>query len=278
MGVGNSKKRETPVEAPPKAGDIRTLLEICKKKLSLFRNKKVHSIINKKNEVIDYLKKRNLEFAKTKMESIKRDEDAIDSYDILGPLLEILTEKIYYIESSSECPPDIRAQLDTIIYSSSRIEIEDFLALRDIFRRKYGLNYITKAENNEDKLINQNLIDKLQIKVYSEAFLMLRLKQLAKEKKENFDFLDDSSEIPGNFVEPVGGQDINPYEDNNNYNPYGQPSNFGQQQNNNNPYGPSQDFGNQNESPQNDFNPYGPSQNFDNQNGCPQDNNNPYGP
>lgn len=270
MGVGNSKKREIPAEVPPKAGEIKIHIEICRKKLSLFRNKRIHSIIKKKNEVIDNLKKRKLEFAKTKMESIKRDEDAIDSYDILAPLLEILLEKSNYIESSTECPTDIREQLDTIIYASSRIEIEDFLALKDLIRRKYGIVFINKAENNEDKLVNQNLIEKLQIKVYSEEFLMFRLRQLAKEKKENFDFLEDSSQIPGNYIEPIGNQNVNPYEDNNDYNPYGQPSNLGQPQNDNNPYGPSQNFGNQNGQSPNDNNPYGPSQNFGN-----QDNHNP---
>ena len=294
MGFGNSKKKEIPVEAVPKAGEIKIYIQICQKKIALFRNKKIHSIKNKKSEVIGYLEKKNIDVAKTKMESIMRDEDSIFVYDILDPIIEVLLERSFYIDSSTECPADLRTQLDTIIYASTRLEIEEFVTLRDLFRRKYGLGYITKAENNVDSLVNQNLVEKLQVKLPTEELLMIRLKQLCKEKKLQFDFLDDICQVPENLSDPSGGQGINPYGDDNEFNPYEHPSYNGPPQNNNNPYGPPLDYNNQ--YGQNMNNPYAPSQdynnnqngfpqnnnnpyaNFDNQNGFPQNDNNPYGP
>ena len=75
----------------------------------------------------------------------------LTSYDILGPLLEILKERVTYIVTSTECPPDLRAQLDTVIYASTRLEFEELYKLRDLIMRKYGMAYITKAERNADK-------------------------------------------------------------------------------------------------------------------------------
>ena len=261
MGFGNSKKKkETPVENIPNREEIKTYIQICQKKIMLFRNKKIDSIKRKKLEIIDCLQKNNLDLAKSKMDSLMRDEDYIDAYDILGPLIEILLERVIYIDSRNECPPDLRTQLDSIIYAASRLEIEEFLTLKDLIRRKYGQAYITKAENNVDHLINENLISKLQIKLPSEEFLMIRLKQICKEKNIKFDF---PNEIPGNLGNSIGASGINPYTGEKDYgqpgNQYGPPPGFNQ-------YGPPPGF-----------NQYGPPPGF-NQYGPPQDNNNQYGP
>ena len=90
---------------------------ICQTKLGLYRNKKLENIGKKKKEIAEALKQNNLDVAKAKMDSLIREEDYITSYDILTPLLEVLKERVTYIISSSECPPDIRAQLDSVIYA-----------------------------------------------------------------------------------------------------------------------------------------------------------------
>ena len=295
MGFGNSKKKETKAPTVPTLQEMKTMIQICQKKLTLFRNKKIDQIRRKKNEVIKYLQERNLDYAKAKMENLMRDEDHVTAYDILGPLIEVLLERVIYIDTSSECPPDLRTQLDAIIFASSRLEIEEFLTLKDMIRRKYGQAYIDKAENNVDKQIDENLVAKLQIHLPSEAFVMIRLKQICKEKNIDFDFPNEFGEIPGlgMSVGPGG----NPYGENNN--PYGQPSDFPfpQENNNNlppqasvNPYGPQnnnpfgQDSGNSYGPPPDNINPYQSqnkqdphqSQNNPNPYGPPPDNGNPY--
>ena len=261
MGVGNSKKKEIKAPPPPDRKEIKTIFEICSKKIALFRNKKINAIKTKKKDIIEYLKKENLDFAKTKLESLIRDEEYVTVCDILGPFLELLLERFIYIDTSNECPADLRKQLDSIIYSCSRLEIEDFLKLRDIMKRKYGENYITKAENNADKFIDEFLIDKLQVKLIPESTINMRLKQIAMENQIPFNFAG-INQAPGDLVQSVGG--FNPY---GNVNPYGSPSNFNN----------SQQGGN-NLPPQNIGNPYGPPQDNGNPYGPPPDSGNPYGP
>ena len=72
MGVGNSKKKEIKAPPPPDRKEIKTIFEICSKKIALFRNKKINAIKTKKKDIIEYLKKENLDFAKTKLESLIR--------------------------------------------------------------------------------------------------------------------------------------------------------------------------------------------------------------
>ena len=156
-----------------------------------------------------------------------------------------------------------------------------------MIRRKYGQAYIDKAENNVDKQVDENLVAKLQIHLPSEAFVMIRLKQICKEKNIQFDFANEFNEIPGLGISIAAGQ--NPYGDSNN--PYGQPSDFPfpQENNNgppnnstnpygNNPYGPPPDNGNPYGPPPDNGNPYGPPPDNGNPYGPPPDNGNPYGP
>ena len=260
--MGNDNKKSSPTVAPPvRPIEIKTYVMSCQNKMSLYRNKKIYEIKKKKDEAIAALKQNNLDIAKAKMESIIRLEDTITVYDILGPLCEILKERITYLCEAQEVPPDIKAQLDTLIYASSRLDIDDLYQLRNLVQRKYGGYYIEAADQNKDGLVNVNVVEKLKIKPPVDAFLTIRLKQLCKEKKLNYEFPE---EIAPNFDQGMntdnqfGGQP-NPYDPNyvssrdgmgmesNPYGPGSSCNNFG---NNNNPYAMGNNMG------QGDFNSY----------------------
>ena len=263
--MGSDQKQKGPVVIPmPTPAEIKTYIMIAQTKLNLFRNKKIETIKKKKLEIANCLKENNLDVAKAKMDSLIREEDYITAYDILTPLLEILKERVTYIITSTECPADLRAQLDSVIYASTRLEFEELFKLRDLIMRKYGSAYIQKAESNIDKLVNINLVEKLKIKPASDAFLTIRLKQLCKEKKIPFEFPSEiSSDIAVDIGNPFNGPggDFNPYASTQGNNPFGPGGN--------NPYGPQ--GGDNPYGPPSGGNPYGPPQ------GPPQGGN-PFGP
>ena len=223
--MGSDQKQKGPVVVPmPTPSEIKTFIMIAQTKMSLFRNKKIETIKKKKIEIANCLKENNLDVAKAKMDSLIREEDYITAYDILTPLLEILKERVTYIITSTECPADLRAQLDSVIYASTRLEFEELFRLRDLIMRKYGAAYIQKAESNIDKLVNINLVEKLKIKPASDAFLTIRLKQLCKEKKIPFEFPSEiSSDIAVDIGNPFNGPggDFNPYASAQGNNPFG---------------------------------------------------------
>ena len=263
--MGSDQKQKGPVVVPmPTPAEIKTYIMIAQTKRNLFRNKKIETIKKKKLEIANCLKENNLDVAKAKMDSLIREEDYITAYDILTPLLEILKERVTYIITSTECPADLRAQLDSVIYASTRLEFEELFKLRDLIMRKYGSAYIQKAESNVDKLVNINLVEKLKIKPASDAFLTIRLKQLCKEKKIPFEFPSEiSSDIAVDIGNPFNGPggDFNPYASTQGNNPFGPGGN--------NPYGPQ--GGDNPYGPPSGGNPYGPPQ------GPPQGGN-PFGP
>ena len=248
MGNEQNKKNKKQSVKVPTAMEIKTYIMVAQNKLTLYRNKKVYAIKQKRTDIGKCLKENNLDVAKAKMDTLIREEDIITCYDILGPICEILKEKVTYLLTSNQCPPDLRAPLDTIIYSSSRLELAELFQLRSLIEMKYGQMYVSKADSNADGLVNINLVEKLRVKPAAEAFIMIRLKQLCKECKINYDFpqeiqpMDFGGDMGGGNS---GGQGFNPYSS-------GMGGNNFQSGQFNNPYG-----GNQGESPYSGNNEFG---------------------
>jgi hypothetical protein len=206
--MGNQEtKSEPPKQIKP--SELQTYIMVTQAKLTQSRNKKVELIKKKVKEIIETLNNQNLEIAKAKMEAVLREEDYITVYDILGPLCEILKEKVTYLLYSDKCPEDLRSPVDTIIYASTRIEIDELHKVRDLLRHKFGELFITKANSNADQLVNRNVVDKLKIKPASESLLIARLKQLCHAEGISIEWPSEVEPITNSF-EPIQNN-INPY-------------------------------------------------------------------
>ena len=248
MGIGSSRKKPEKKEEPKPvtAEELKTLIKISQERCKLYRSKKVDNIRKTEEEIANCLKSNNLDLAKAKMDNLCKFEDLVTAYDIIHPILEIIKEKCTYIISYSECPAELRAPLDSIIYAANKLEIQELMLFKEKILQKYGSSYISKAENNMDKLVNENLVAKLRVTVFNEQIIKIRLKQLCLKKKIVCNFPEDlivNVEVPTDM-----NQMRNIYES----------SAFptqsmiqNQQNNNNNPY-PSLNNQNKNQNP----NPY----------------------
>ena len=96
------------------------------------------------------------------MELILKEEDDIIIFVLLNRIIETLKEKIDLLINSKECPPTLKASLNTILYSAVRLEIKELKEFREIIKEKYGLEFLSKADNNEELLINEVLVEKFK--------------------------------------------------------------------------------------------------------------------
>ena len=209
MGVGSSKTKKTQ-EKPIKPEDLKNIISISKEKCNLYSNKVNSSINQKKNEIATCLEQNNIEMARAKMSNILKDENEIEIYHLLKPLLKILTERCTLIISSNECPTEIKSVLNSVLFASTRVEIDELKTFKEKIIKKYGKEYVTNAEKNTDNSVNEDLFEILQPKIYKEEFIDLRLKLLCKEKNMKCPFINDS--IPDVHLEPSDLSNKNPYE------------------------------------------------------------------
>ena len=193
------------------ASELQTYVMIIQAKLTQTRNKKVLEIQRKRNEIKELLKEKGLELAKAKMETILQLEDDITVYDILGTLFEKIKEKCSYLLYYDKCPEDLRASLDTIIYASCRIDIQEIQTFREHIKEKYGENYIFDASSNRSQLVNINVVEKLRMKVPQEQIINTRLRKLCQEYNIDYVFPQDLIQFNDSLFETSNNNQFQNY-------------------------------------------------------------------
>lgn len=225
MGSTNDNKKKAPTVRIPTALEIKTMLMAAQGKINLYRQRKVNTINARRKEIVNCLRSGNIEIAKAKMETIIREEDTISVFDGITPTVEILKEKVTYIMSSTVCPPDLHRYLDTLIYASTRLEVEELHKIKELIRMKYGDTYIVNCETDQLKTVNPNIVAKLSVNIIPNALLIVRLKQIAKEFRINcnFDAYEEDMSMQNSYggqPGPYGPGGQNPGFDNSYSNPY----------------------------------------------------------
>ena len=237
MGIGSSRRnnKETEKNKSNSSQDPKNLLDLSQKTCKQYYNEKESNINRLKEELVKYLNQKDFNSSKEKMYSIIKEEDGMIIYDILNRIIETIKNNLETIISNDECPNELKANLNTIIYSADRLEIKELKEFREIIKQKYGTAYISSVDNNEELLVNEVLVEKLKINILSEQSIKIKLKQICLEKKIDYEFLDikiQSSMISRNssirrinsiFDEPIdksnlGQSSINLYKNEDNKN------------------------------------------------------------
>ena len=141
--------------------ELPMILDLISQKFGLLLKNKTEIIQIKNNEVLVAINQKNLDLAKQKMRIVLKFEKNIEAINILNPILERLQKNCDSMLTKKECPISLRPPLDSVLYASTRLQLEDLKQLKEIITKMYGGDYVKVAINNEDKIVNQDLISKL---------------------------------------------------------------------------------------------------------------------
>ena len=133
---------------------MKSLILLFQKKCEIEKNKTISSIKNNYLEIEKYFKTNNLDLAKIKMDNIINKENKISSLDILINNCDILKEKITLIMQNNKVPNELRRYLDSLIYSSTRLKIEELSKHDFLIKNIKTFHIIQQKElNNRDCII-----------------------------------------------------------------------------------------------------------------------------
>ena len=121
--------------------------------------------------------------ANNKTDNLIKDEYYVEVYDILDPIFDLIKTKCNYIISTNECPEDLRYYLDSLLYATIRLDIDELMTFKDKTSKIYGPYYIENAINDKDKKVNKDLIEKLKIATYSDEVIKERQNRLISENQ-----------------------------------------------------------------------------------------------
>ena len=196
--------------------ELKAMILLLQKKFEVDKNKTISSIKNNYLEIEKCLKTNNLDVAKLKMDNIINKENKISALDILIFNCDILKENINVLIQNNKVPNELRKSLDSLMYSSTRLKIEEFNKLRAMIQNKFGLDYIKSCDNNNDNFVDQNLIEKLGIKQNDNSLIIIKLKTYCNYKKINFNFDDNFHNLKMNINNNMNNNN-NKNNNNNNY-------------------------------------------------------------
>ena len=167
---------------------LKSILSKCKKQYDILYKEKLEQINKQEEEIINLVKQKNIETANAKIDELIINEDFILIYDILTPIILEIKEKSPYIIQNDECPNDMRSSLDTLIYSTTRLDIKELTEFRKKIKQKYGASYIEKADKNLDQFVNNDIINKFKGTVLNEDMKKIKIINICNKKGVNVQF------------------------------------------------------------------------------------------
>ena len=172
---------------------IRALIDLSKNKCKEERDKKIEMINNNKSDIMKCIKENDMKSANNKTDNLIKDENYVAVYDILGPIFDLRKTKRNYIISTTECQEDLRYYLDSLLYATIRLDIDELMIFKEKITEIYGPYYIEKAINDEDKKVNKDLVEKLKITTFSEEVIKERQNQLLSEYQSKEQYLNNNT-------------------------------------------------------------------------------------
>lgn len=107
------------------------------------------------------------------VEHVIREDFTIEAYEILALLCELLAERIKYMASEPQCPPDLYEAVCTLIWSANRADIPELLDVKRQLTKKYGKEFIEEAMANSNNCVNERVMHKLSVTVGYRRVLLL---------------------------------------------------------------------------------------------------------
>ena len=169
------------------------------------RREKKASINRKKKLFIKTIISKGLNRATSLINEILRYENEFRINTLLESELEKLKEKCYLIVSSKECPQNLKIPLNTVLYGIEGARNFKLFEFTDMIEKLYGSEYVEKAEKNADKILNEDLIKKLQPIKITEELKENKIKQILKEKNIRYSYSSNSHKVFLNITSEVNG-------------------------------------------------------------------------
>ncbi|KAF7731659.1 hypothetical protein EC973_008829 [Apophysomyces ossiformis] len=195
---------------------LKVQLKLAINRLKMLQAKKNSLNQHQRREIATLLEKGKEESARIRVEHIIREDLVMEAMEILELYCDLLLARFGLIDQYKNCDPGIAEAVHTIIWAAPRAdEVKELGSVRDQLGWKYGKEFVLRALDNTDDLVNARVMSKFQVSA-PESFLVERyLEEIAKSydvrwvsdilKQEDHQ-TDDDSDGNGGLKEPAEAQ------------------------------------------------------------------------
>jgi len=155
-------------------------LKLAMSRIKLQKNKRDNLVKNGKREVADFLRLGKEGDARVRVENVIKDDFSIETLELMELFCELMMSRLTSIQSSKECPADLKEAICTIIYAAPRLDIQELSVIREQFIVKFGKHFAQEAMSNQNNCVNARVVHKLSILTPENYLVYQYLTEIAK--------------------------------------------------------------------------------------------------
>lgn len=147
--------------------EVLSILVKAQKKIIFLKSNAINETSKIKNEFIKLKTNSNINKYNENKIQIKNliiKQNLISIYDILIPLFDKVKKKFFdFIQNNKNITKEIikHTEIDTLIYVSNYLNVNELLKFKEIIKNNYGINYVKDAEDNKNRMVNKEIINKI---------------------------------------------------------------------------------------------------------------------
>ncbi|CAH1420260.1 unnamed protein product [Lactuca virosa] len=175
----------------------KTAAKLAVARIKLLRNKRQVVVRQMRRDIAMLLQSGQDATARIRVEHVMREQNILAANEFIELFCELIVQRLTIIAKQRECPVDLKEGISSLIFAAPRCsEIPELVALRDIFEKKYGKDFVGAATDlRPDCGVNRMLIEKLSVKTPPGEVKLKILKEIAKEYQVEWDTTESETEL-----------------------------------------------------------------------------------
>ncbi|XP_011007786.1 PREDICTED: uncharacterized protein LOC105113336 isoform X2 [Populus euphratica] len=175
----------------------KTAAKMAVARIKLLRNKREAVMRQMRRDIAVLLQSGQDATARIRVEHVIREQNVLAANEFIELFCELVVSRLSIIAKRRECPADLKEGIASLIFASPRCsEIPELVALRKIFEKKYGKDFVSAATDlRPNSGVNRMLIDKLSVRTPTGEVKLKVMKEIAKEHQIDWDTTESEKEL-----------------------------------------------------------------------------------
>ncbi|KDO71425.1 hypothetical protein CISIN_1g012264mg [Citrus sinensis] len=187
----------------------KTAAKMAVARIKLLRNKREAVVRQMRRDIALLLQSKQDATARIRVEHVIREQNVLAANEFIELFCELIVARLSIIAKRRECPADLKEGIASVIFAAPRCsEIPELGAIRDIFEKKYGKDFVSAATDlRPNSGVNRMLIEKLSVRTPTGEVKLKVMKEIAKEFQIDWDTTESEMELLKPAEERIGGPD-----------------------------------------------------------------------
>ncbi|KAL5122531.1 IST1-like protein [Glycine soja] len=175
----------------------KTAAKMAVARIKLLRNKREVVVRQMRRDIALLLQSGQDATARIRVEHVMREQNVLAANEFIELFCELVVARLAIISKQKECPADLKEGIASLIFAAPRCsEIPELVALKNIFEKKYGKDFVSAAVDLRPSCgVNRQLIEKLSVRTPPGEVKLKVLKEIAKEHHIDWDTTDSEKEL-----------------------------------------------------------------------------------